>query len=78
MQTGIIRAIKIISKAKQSEEELKEMRNEVNILSQIDHPNVMNVYEFWEDESHFYIVTELCTGGELFERIIQTGHFDEE
>jgi len=38
----------------------------------------MNVYEFWEDESHFYIVTELCTGGELFERIIQTGHFDEE
>ena len=37
----------------------------------------MNVFEFWEDKIHFFIVTELCTGGELFDRIIQKGNFNE-
>jgi len=38
----------------------------------------MNVYEFWEDRVNFFIVTELCTGGELFDRIINSGHFNEQ
>jgi calcium-dependent protein kinase len=31
----------------------------------------------YEDERHFYIVTELCTGGELFDKIIGNGFLDE-
>ena len=50
----------------------------MNILSQIDHPNVMNVFEFWEDKINFFIVTELCTGGELFDRIVESGCFNEQ
>ena len=43
----------------------------------LDHPNIIKVFEFFQDERHFYIVTELCTGGELFDRIIKKHRFGE-
>lgn len=33
----------------------------------------MKIYEFYQDDRSFYIITELCTGGELFERINKEG-----
>lgn len=42
----------------------------MKILSKLDHPHILNVYEYFETETHLYIVTELCTGGELFDKII--------
>jgi len=44
--------------------------NEVEILKEIDHPNVLRIYEFYQDHNNFYIVTEFCEGGELFDQII--------
>jgi calcium-dependent protein kinase len=35
------------------------------------------VHEFFQDDKHFFIVTELCNGGELFERITKSHHFSE-
>lgn len=35
-----------------------------------DHPNVCCVYEAYEDEENFYMIMELCSGGELFDAII--------
>lgn len=46
------------------------MINEVNILQHLDHPNIINVFEFAETPESFYIVTEYCKGGEMFDRII--------
>ena len=43
----------------------------------MDHPNILTVYDFYEDEFHYYIVSELCTGGELFDKIIENGTIDE-
>jgi serine/threonine protein kinase len=40
---------------------------EVNILSKLTHPNIMHIYEFYEDKANYYIVSELCKGGELFD-----------
>ena len=37
----------------------------------------MKVYEYYQDENYFYIVSELCTGGELFDRIIAKKMFSE-
>ena len=37
----------------------------------------MKVYEYFQDQNYFYIVTELCTGGELFDRIIERKRFSE-
>lgn len=42
---------------------------EVEVLTSIDHPNIVKIYEFFEDESHIYIVMEYLEGGELFNKI---------
>ena len=46
-------------------------------MRNVDHPNILKLYEFYEDETDFHLVTELCRGGELFDRIIERGHFSE-
>lgn len=50
---------------------------EVDVLSQIDHPNVVKLHEIFEENDKFYMVLELMTGGELFDRIIKKDHYSE-
>jgi len=59
------------------EEEKRLLFNEINILKGIDHPNIIKMYEFFEDEKRFYLVTEICKGGELFDEILKRGKFSE-
>jgi len=68
------RAIKILKKSHQDEEKLFL---EVKILSQLNHPNIMQIHEFYDDKANFYIVSELCKGGELFDMISDKGSFSE-
>ena len=42
-----------------------------------DHPHILKVFECYQDKNNFYIVTELCSGGELFERIVKAGSLSE-
>ncbi|OMJ89724.1 hypothetical protein SteCoe_8089 [Stentor coeruleus] len=66
------RAVKILSKKNlKTPEELNILENEVAILRSVDHPNILKVYETYQDKFSYFIVTELCSGGELFDRIIQ-------
>ena len=73
--TKQVRAVKILKKSSQDEEKLFL---EVNILSKLSHPNIMHIYEFYDDKVNFYIVSELCEGKELFEQITSSGSFSEE
>jgi calcium-dependent protein kinase len=50
---------------------------EIKILQKIDHPNVLKLYEHFEDSKNYYLITELCQGGELFDRIIENEFFTE-
>ena len=50
---------------------------EVEILKKLVHPNIMQIFEFYEDKKNFYIITEFCEGGELFDKIIEKGTFSE-
>ena len=68
------RAVKILKKSEQDEEQLFL---EVNILAKLSHPNIMQIYEFFDDNVNFYIVSELCQGGELFDMITDKGCFSE-
>lgn len=70
------RAIKKIPKRKVNDR--SEFLNEIEILQKLDHPNIIKLYETFEDEKNIYMVTEMCTGGELFDKIIDKGHFSEE
>lgn len=74
---GELRAVKIITKASQTKEEQDRLINEVDILRGLDHPNIIRIFEFYQDEKYFYIVTELCTGGELFDKIVESKNFSE-
>ena len=72
---GCIKAVKIIKF--DGESELVKLKNEVTILTQLSHPNIMQVYESYEDPKNFYIVSEFCSGGELFDQISNQGIFSE-
>ena len=47
------------------------MEQELEVLSNTDHPHIVRVMELLEDEAKFYIVSELVTGGELYDYIIK-------
>ena len=74
-----VRVVKIIAKSGLSADmvESREVFKEVEILKTVDHPNLPRIYEFFEDTSNFYIVLELCSGGDLFERVLEVKRFSE-
>ena len=77
--TGQKRAVKTIKKSKISEDmrEKSQFFNEVDILRQTDHPNIVRLYEFYEDEENYHLVLEYVSGGELFDYIIKSKHLSE-
>ena len=62
-----IRAMKQMDKGKIPDMNL--FKNEINIMSILDHPNILKLYEVYEDEKFFYLIIEYCDGGELLHRI---------
>jgi calcium/calmodulin-dependent protein kinase I len=70
-------AIKIISKSKLNASELAVIHDEVDIMHKIKHPNCVQLFEMFESKKSVYMVLELLTGGELFDRVIQKGSFSE-
>ena len=71
------RAVKVLKKENMDKNEQMQLLNEINTLKSLDHPNIVKIYEYFEDEKRFYIVTEHIQGGELFDEIIKRGKFDE-
>jgi len=70
---GDLYAVKEIDASLVKLEYLDEMRNEIDIMRKIDHPNILKVYEVYEDEqNHIAIVMELCSGGDLAKRLPYT------
>jgi len=47
-------------------------------MKNLDHPNIIKLYEAFEDSRNVYLVMEVCEGGELFDRIIDKGCFSEQ
>ncbi|KJP89697.1 CAMK/CDPK protein kinase [Plasmodium fragile] len=71
----IQRAVKVVSKKKLKN--VHRFRQEIDIMKNLDHPNVIKLLETFEDSKQIYLVMELCTGGELFDRIVKKGPFSE-
>lgn len=64
------RAIKKVPKRRVSNS-TESFLAEVEVLKQLDHPNICKLYEVFEDDDNIFLVMDLCRGGELFERITQ-------
>lgn len=43
--------------------------NEYYILKQIDNPHIIKIFELWQDDVYYYIITEYLEGGELYKTI---------
>ena len=70
-------AIKVINKGSMDARDLLYTRNEVRILSAIDHPNVVRMLDSAETDREIFVVLEYMRGGELFDRIVERGCFSQ-
>jgi calcium-dependent protein kinase len=68
--TGVKYAVKCLDLGLvETEEGLQQLREEIFIMCQLDHPNIVRLEEVYESHSEIYLVQELCVGGELFDRL---------
>lgn len=71
-------AVKCIKKTSElKEDEIASLKEEVAVLQQVDHPNIIKLYDFYEESKMFYMVTEIMAGGELFDRIVSKTFYTE-
>jgi len=69
-KTGVEYAVKSLDLGLvETKEGLEQLREEIFIMCQLDHPNIVRLEEVYESHSEIYLVQELCVGGELFDRL---------
>jgi len=68
--SGEVCAVKIIDK-QQVGNDKAQLDREIEVLKKVRHHNIIQLVEIFEDNAHMYIVTEIATGGELFDRIVE-------
>ncbi|XP_055712372.1 calcium/calmodulin-dependent protein kinase type 1 isoform X2 [Phlebotomus papatasi] len=73
---GQLFAVKIIDKKGLKGKE-DSLENEIKVLRRLSHPNIVQLLETYEDKAKVYLVMELVTGGELFDRIVEKGSYTE-
>jgi len=73
--TGTVRAIKSVPRGSQKNYEL--LAKEIATMKAMDHPHIIQLFETFEDRRCVYFAMELCSGGELFDRIAEQHHFVE-
>jgi serine/threonine protein kinase len=77
-ETGEVSAVKIIDKQQLAKEHMEEqLKREIAIMKHLKHENIVQLKEVLQTAKHIYIVLELVTGGELFDRIVAAKRFDE-
>lgn len=72
-----LKAVKIINKKFLEDEEKDKMMLEIYLLNELDHPNVLKLYNAYQDDKRYYLVTNICAGGELFQKIDKQSYFSE-
>ena len=76
--SGEKRAMKTIKiNAKISLKEEQEIINEIYILKSLDHPNILKIFEFYQKNKEYNLITEYCEGGDFFNELINEGPFTE-
>ena len=74
----IIRAMKIIPEENVLQGEGASLIDEIEILKNLEHPNIMKIYEcFVDDNNNYYIVSELCDQGHLLSKMEKLGKMDQ-
>jgi calcium-dependent protein kinase len=61
-----------------TESDRESIQTEIEILKFIEHPNIIKLYDVFEDEKYVCLVIELMEGGELFDLINEQKRFSED
>ncbi|BFF90939.1 serine-rich adhesin for platelets [Drosophila madeirensis] len=78
-ETGQEVAIKTIKKCKiEAEADLVRIRREVQIMSSVQHPNIIHIYEVFENREKMVLVMEFAAGGELYDYLSERKVLNEE
>ena len=70
-------AVKIVSRHRLQREDELSLRIEVEVLMSLNHPNIVQALDFFEEDDFFYVVLEYLDGGELFERLMEKAVYTE-
>ncbi len=73
----IVRAMKIIPEENIVQGEGASLIDEIEILKNLDHPNIMKVYESYVFENNYYIISELCDQGHLLSKMEKLQRMDQ-
>lgn len=76
-KTGQKVAVKCIDRQGLPEDDENSLRQEVAIMKSLDHENIVQFIDFFEEEKFFYVVLEFLEGGELFDRIVKKNFYNE-
>ncbi|CAB9504591.1 MAP kinase-interacting serine/threonine-protein kinase 2 (Partial), partial [Seminavis robusta] len=77
--TGIQRAVKVVKKnSSWNRAQNQVLVREFKILQTLDHPSLIRTYELFEGRDHFYIVMDLCHGGDLCQELDTWGPLQEQ
>lgn len=72
-------AMKVVNRGEVVKEHMEsQLKREIAIMKMLKHSNIVFLREVLQTSRNIYIVLELVTGGELFDRIVQAKRFDEE
>ena len=69
-RTGQCVAIKCVKKKGLKDDAINSMKQEIQLLSQLDHPNIVKILDAFEDDTTIALVMEICHGSELFDQLM--------
>ncbi|ETV82918.1 CAMK protein kinase, variant [Aphanomyces astaci] len=76
-ETKKVYAVKCYRKTRLTSRDAEDIHYEVSILQQMHHPNIINLYGFYDEPEYFYMVMDLVEGGELFDELLEKLHYSE-
>lgn len=75
--TGESYAVKVVTKSKLTKEDEIALKDEIQVLRELQHPHIIRLYDVFEEKEFWYMVTEKMSGGELFDRIVAKSFYNE-
>lgn len=71
-------ACKVFPKSNLREEgDVERFQREINTMTVAKHPSLVTMHDFFSDESNFYLILDLCQGGELYDYIVNHDKLNE-
>eukprot|EP00752_Nemacystus_decipiens_P004111 g3761.t1 len=70
-------AVKCVKRADLPPDDEADLKMEVRLLQEIEHDNIVKLYDFYEEKHFYYLVMEILNGGELFDRIVLKQYYNE-